>query len=58
MRQEDYNDMMRRLDEVGRKTSHHALPKCPVCNEAYCGDGRVLCLDCSALATKKEQEHE
>lgn len=49
MKQEDYNEMMRRYPwEVSAQDRPMALPACPGCSERYMGDGKALCIECAA----------
>lgn len=45
--QELLNSIMRTPGE-SRATAAPALPKCPRCEERYCGDGVQLCTECVA----------
>ena len=57
MRQEDFNEMMRLPGEVVRKANRD-LQRCPECGEAYCGDGKSMCVDCSAAYVQANREDE
>lgn len=45
--QELLNSIMRNPGE-NRATAAPVLPKCPRCEERYCGDGVQLCTECAA----------
>ncbi len=45
--QELLNSIMRNPGE-NRVTAAPVLPKCPRCEERYCGDGVQLCTECAA----------
>jgi len=55
VRQEDFNDMMRLPWEVPRANAK--LPKCPKCDESYCGDGKCPCLECTAELARTDSGH-
>lgn len=47
MKQEDINSMMRHPWESDYRDIPEALPLCPVCWKAYCGDGVEPCIECN-----------
>ncbi|AUR84524.1 hypothetical protein NVP1060A_08 [Vibrio phage 1.060.A._10N.261.48.B5] len=46
VKQEDINSMMRYPWESDYRDIPEALPLCPACWEAYCGDGVEPCIEC------------
>ena len=52
MKQEDFNEMMRRPEEVF-KSAPKELPVCPCCGHHYLGDGVSLCLECESIKETK-----
>lgn len=55
MDQEDLNSIMVFPWEC-KSSRKDMLPQCPKCGERYCGDGKVLCIECERIAKHAQQE--
>lgn len=53
MQQEDYNSLMKLPWEPTKESHKNILPKCPKCDEPYCGDGVNLCTECDTTNERK-----
>lgn len=49
MDQEDLNGIMVFPWEC-KSSRKDMIPQCPKCGERYCGDGKILCIECEPMS--------